>query len=118
MKKSIQDFSDNFDINAKSFVLPAPLEKAELVEIFRKFYQKRKSKGEYGTPCFSNFRVFIKILSREFLLLHYNLIFFEIHFKRYRKTFFNLSAKLALINSKPAIKALLDQEEALKNFSE
>lgn len=73
-----------------------------------------------GIPTFSNFKVFLKILARDFLLLHYNEKFIHLNERKRIRTFFNLTAKLALINSKPAIYAVEDQKNAMnieQNFS-
>lgn len=110
---SIRNFKDNFGIKADYFVVPEPLSDDELKRVFRKYYLRRKRKEKLGEPTFANFRIFIKVLAREFLLLHYNIIFFEKQFEENRKTFFNLIARLGLINSKPAIHALSDQSRAL-----
>lgn len=75
--------------------------------------QEKKTK-QLGPPSFANFRLFLKILSREFLLLQYNPIFLDENYQRYRASFFNLVKNLTLINSKPAIHALKEQESAMR----
>lgn len=114
MGTSIATFRDQFGIESDQFVPPKPLSKRKLQKIFKKYYVERKKRGQLGEPTFANFRLFIKILAREFLLLHYNIIFFEEHFQNYRETFFDLTAKLGLINSKPAVHALEQQNKAMR----
>lgn len=92
--------------------------------IFKKYYKKKKrnekKKINFGAPSYSNFKVFLKILAREFIMLHYNVIFFENEYKESRKTFFNLLVELAIVNSEPAIHAEEKQKRAMninKNYN-
>jgi hypothetical protein len=96
------------------FIKPEPLSQTELVNIFKEFYYDKKIKNNLGSPSFANFKIYLKILSREFLLLHYNVIFLDKNYQTIRFNFFDVINKLALINSKPAIHALIDQEKAMK----
>ena len=102
-----------YEVDYIKSILPGLLKKKTLIELFNVFYVKRKKKKNLGIPSFSNFKVYIKLLAREFMLLHYNTIFLDSEYQRYRKSFFNVISSLTLINSKPAIHAVKEQETAL-----
>jgi hypothetical protein len=84
-----------------------------LCNIFQIFYVKKKSKRNLGDPTFANFKVFLQILAREFLLMNYNTIFLIEDLKRNRNNIYTLMVELAIENSKPAIDASNIQMEAM-----
>lgn len=115
LETSISEYPEfeKYNVDFIKFIDPIALTDSQLNEIFSKFYTKEKMEKNLGEPSFANFRVFVKILAREFLLLYYNVIFVDTQYQKYRKTFFNLLKNLALINSKPAIRAAEEQSKAM-----
>ena len=91
----------------------SPLDNDVLRQIFKIFYVKKKSKKNLGDPTFANFKVFLQILAREFLLMNYNSFLLMKDLRQNRNKIYTLMVELALENSKPAIDASKSQIKAI-----
>lgn len=85
----------------------------ELIRIFKDFYEKKKLYKNLGEPTFANFKVFLQILAREFLLMNFNSFLLIEDLRQNRHQIYSLMAELAIENSKPAIGASKDQIDAI-----
>ena len=92
---------------------PHLLSQHELSKIFNEFYKDNRDGGRKIKPTYSNFKNFIKILAREFLLLNFHPRFFTKGLAQFRPKFFELAIRLALENSKPAVEAQREQKTAI-----
>ena len=74
---------------------------------------KKKSKKNLGEPSFANFKVFLQVLAREFLLMSFNSFLLMEDLQKNRQEIYTLMVELAIENSKPAVEASKNQGDAM-----